>query len=38
MGTLNASDKMRYRSIESVHIGVKLMYDHGVIGDWDATQ
>ena len=38
MGTSNVSDKMRYKSIESVHIGVKILYDYGVIGDWDATQ
>ena len=36
--TLNASDKMRYWSIEFVHVGVKLLYDHGGTSHWDATQ
>ena len=36
--TPNASDKMRYRVIESMHIGVKLMYDHGRACDRAATQ
>ena len=36
--TFNASAKMRYWSIESEHIGVKLLYDHGGISDQDATQ
>ena len=35
--TSNASEKMRYRIVEFVHVGVKLRYDHGRIGDHDAT-
>ena len=32
----NASDKIRYRIVESVHVGVKFLYDHGRTGDRDA--
>ena len=38
MRTLNAREEMRYKSINSVHIGVKLLYDHGRARDRDATQ
>ena len=38
MRTSNASDKMRYKVIKSVHIEVELLYDHGGTSDWDATQ
>ena len=30
--------KMTYKSIEFVHIGVKLLYDHGGTTDQDVTQ
>ena len=36
--TSNASDKLQYRIIKFVHIGVKLLYDHETTSDWDATQ
>ena len=35
MGT--SKDKMRYSIIESVYIGVKVLYDHGGTSDQDAT-
>ena len=38
MRTSNASDEMRYRIIESVHIRVKLLYDHGGTSHQDATK
>ena len=34
----NASDEMRYKVIKSVHIGVKLLYDHGGTSDQDVTK
>ena len=34
----NASDEMRYKVIKSVHIGVKLLYDHGGTSDQNATK
>ena len=36
--TSNASDKMRYRVIESMHIRVELLYDHEGTSDWEVTQ
>ena len=38
MRTLNVSDKMRYGVIKSMHIGVKLLYDHGGIADQDVIK
>ena len=38
MRTLNTRKEMRYRSVNFVHIEVKLLYDHGRACDWDATQ
>ena len=38
MCTLNMSDEMRYRVIKSMHIGVKLLYDHRGTSDRDATK
>ena len=38
MSTLNASDEMRYGVIKSVHIGVKILYDHGGTTDWDVIK
>ena len=38
MRTSNASDKMRYRVIESMHIRVELLYDHEGTSDWEVTQ
>ena len=35
--TTNAREEMRYRSIKSMHIGVKLLYDHRGTSDWDVT-
>ena len=29
---------MRYKVIKSVHIGVKLLYDHGRTSDQDVTK
>ena len=29
---------MRYRVIKFVHIGVKLLYNHGRASDWDVTK
>ena len=37
MRTSNASEEMRYRSVDSVHIGVKLLYDHRGTSDRDVT-
>ena len=36
--TSNAREEMRYWSIDSVHIGVKLLYDHGGTSDLDVTK
>ena len=36
--TSNAYDKKRYRIIESVHIGVKLPYDHRRTSDRNARK
>ena len=36
--TLNASRKERYWKIESIHVGVKLLDQHGWTNDWDITQ
>ena len=36
--TPNASDQLEYRVIKSVHVGVKLMYDHGRSRNRDVTQ
>ena len=38
MHTSSASDKLRYRTIKSMHIKVKLLYDHGGTSDQDYTQ
>ena len=38
MRTSNTSDKMRYFIIKSMHIEVKILYDHGGTSDLDATQ
>ena len=38
MDTLNRSEKARYGVIKSVHIGVKLLYDHGGTIDQDITK
>ena len=38
MRTSNPNDKMRYRIVKSVHVGVKLLYDHRKTSDRDATQ
>ena len=38
MRTLNASDEMRYRVIKSMHIGLKLLYDHGGTTDRGVTK
>ena len=38
MRTLNVSDEMRYRIIKSMHIGVKLLYDHDGTNDRDAIK
>ena len=35
--TLNVSNKMRYRIIKSMHIGIELHYDHRRACDRDAT-
>ena len=36
--TSNASDEMRYKVIKFMHIGVKLLYDHGRKSDQDAVK
>ena len=36
--TSNASEKMRYWKIKSMHVGVKLLDQHGWICDRDITQ
>ena len=36
--TSNASDEMMYRTIKSMYIGVKLLYDHGGTSDQDITK
>ena len=38
MRTSNASDEIRYGVIKSMHIGVKLLYDHGGIADRDVIK
>ena len=38
MRTLNASMKERYWRIKSMHVGVKLLDQHGLTGDRDVTQ
>ena len=38
MDTLNRSDETRYRIIKSVHIGVKLLYDHEGTTHQDLTK
>ena len=38
MNTLNTSDKMRYRVIESMHIGVELLYHREGMSDRDVTK
>ena len=38
MRTLNAREEMRYKSINSVHIGVKLLYDHEGTSDRNVTK
>ena len=35
--TSNASDKLRYRIIKSMHVGVELLYDHRRARDRGAT-
>ena len=35
--TQNASDKLGYKVIKSVHIGVELLYDHGRARERGAT-
>ena len=34
----NVSGEMRYKIIKSVHVGVKLLYDHEGTSDRDATK
>ena len=36
--TSNASEKLRYRVINSMHVGVKLLDKHGRISDYNMTQ
>ena len=36
--TSNVNDKKRHKIVEFVHVGVKLVYDHGRKGDQDAVQ
>ena len=36
--TSNRSEEMRYKIIKSVHVGVKIMYDHRGTSDRDATK
>ena len=36
--TPNMTDKLEYRIIKSVHIGVKLLYDHGRARGQDAIK
>ena len=36
--TSNASRKLRYRRIKSVHVGVELLNDHGGTSDWGAIK
>ena len=36
--TSNRSDETRYGIIKYMHIGVKLLYDHGRTTDWDLTK
>ena len=36
--TLNVSKEMSYKIVKSVHVGVKLLYDHGGTSDQDATK
>ena len=38
MYTLNISEKIRYGIIKSVHIGVKLLYDHEGTTNQDITK
>ena len=36
--TSNANEEVRYWTINSMHVEVKLLYKHGRIGDWDIIQ
>ena len=36
--TSNASEEERYWTINLVHVGVKLLDEHEMTGDWDITQ
>ena len=38
MRTSNASDEIRYIIIKSIHVRVKLLYDHRGRSDRDATK
>ena len=38
MRTSNAREEMRYRSIDSLHIVVKLLYDHEGTSDRDVIK
>ena len=38
MHTSNAKEEMRYRNVDSMHIGVKLLYDHKRTSDRDVTK
>ena len=36
--TSNTREEIRYKNVDSVHIGVKLLYDHEGTSDWDVTK
>ena len=38
MHTSKAREEMRYKSIDFVHIGVELLYDHGGTSDQDVIK
>ena len=38
MCTSDMRSKLRYRGIDTVHIGVKLLYDHGGTPQWYLTK
>ena len=38
MCTLNAREEIRYRNVDSMHIGVKILYDYERARDQGATQ
>ena len=35
---LNLCNKLRYRGIETMHVGIELLYDHSGITHWYLTQ